>query len=217
MRKILALLSALILALTTAAWFAQPASATKGGHVPVGVCHATSSDTNPYVWIVVDKDSVKYEGHLAHRNDPNKRWKSDGEWDGLVHFANDPKRDYIEGLDNITEAGCLSVVVTPTPTPTSTQNSTSPTPTPTETDCTEDCETPTPTPTETSSSPTPTPTHSTATPTPTHHSVTPTPTKPPVLAHTGSSTPYLMGLGLATVLAGAALLAGGRRRKGSHI
>ena len=169
MRKVLALLSALVLALTTAAWLAAPASATGNGgegHTPVVVCHATpSADNQPteaYIRIVVDDDSTKLEGHRAHSKD-------------------------VIGEPGDEDFQC-PVIESPSPTPTSTQNSTSPTPTPTETDCTEDCETP-----------------------------TPTPTKPPVLAHTGSSTPYLMGLGLATALAGAALLAGGRRRKGSHI
>ncbi len=41
-----------------------------GGHTPVNVCHATNSDTNPYVFITVDDDSVKFQGHLAHRNTP---------------------------------------------------------------------------------------------------------------------------------------------------
>jgi len=46
-----------------------------GGHTPVNICHATSSDSNPYVFITVDDDSVKFAGHLAHRNTPNKQWK----------------------------------------------------------------------------------------------------------------------------------------------
>jgi len=199
MRKILALLSALVLALTTAAWLAAPASATGNGgegHTPVVVCHATpSADNQPteaYVRIVVDDDSTKLEGHRAHSKD-------------------------VIGEPGDEDFQC-PVIESPSPTPTSTQYSETPTPTPTETECSEDCETPTPTPTETSSSPTPTPTHSSATPTPTHSTTKPSPSPTtPVLAHTGSSTPYLLGVGLATALAGAALLAGGRRRNGSHI
>ncbi len=38
------------------------------GHVPVTICHATSSKKNPYVTETVDADSVKYKGHLAHVN-----------------------------------------------------------------------------------------------------------------------------------------------------
>ena len=75
---------------------ATPANATQAQHVPVGVCHATSSDTNPYVFIVVDDDSTKLKGHLMHRNDPNKTWKSAGTYVlGGSHAAGDPKRDYI--------------------------------------------------------------------------------------------------------------------------
>lgn len=62
---------------------------------PVTICHATSSDTNPYVLIVVDDDSAAFQGHLAHRNDPNKKWKSAGEWNGDPHVKGDPKPDLI--------------------------------------------------------------------------------------------------------------------------
>lgn len=61
----------------------------------VGICHATSSDTNPYVYIEVDDDSVKLKGHLQHRNDPNKRWKSAGTFNGVQHVADQPKPDII--------------------------------------------------------------------------------------------------------------------------
>ena len=75
---------------------ATSADATQVQHVPVGVCHATSSDTNPYVFIVVDDDSTKLKGHLMHRNDPNKHWKSDGTYElGGAHSNGDAKRDYI--------------------------------------------------------------------------------------------------------------------------
>ena len=62
---------------------------------PVNICHATSSDSNPYVLITVDDDSVKFAGHLAHRNDPNKRWKSDGTFNGVPHVKNQAKPDII--------------------------------------------------------------------------------------------------------------------------
>jgi hypothetical protein len=75
---------------------ATPAHAAKEQHVPVGVCHATSSDTNPYVFIVVDDDSTKLKGHLMHRDHPNKHWKNDGTYElGGDHSAGDLKRDYI--------------------------------------------------------------------------------------------------------------------------
>ncbi|MBO9521633.1 MAG: hypothetical protein J7518_08860 [Nocardioidaceae bacterium] len=83
---------------------ASPASAAK---TPVNICHATSSDTNPYVFITVDDDSAKFEAHLAHRNSPNKKWKSDGTFNGVAHTAGQAKPDLIQGLDgNVTEATC---------------------------------------------------------------------------------------------------------------
>jgi hypothetical protein len=74
---------------------ATPANAAQDQHVPVGICHATSSDTNPYVFITVDDDSAKFKGHLMHRNSPNKHWKSDGTFEGVDHAAGDPKPDFI--------------------------------------------------------------------------------------------------------------------------
>ncbi|HEX7717777.1 MAG TPA: hypothetical protein VF416_10840 [Marmoricola sp.] len=75
---------------------ATSADAAQTQHVPVGVCHATSSDTNPYVFIVVDDDSVKLKGHLMHRDNPNKHWKNAGTYElGGAHGAGDWKRDYI--------------------------------------------------------------------------------------------------------------------------
>lgn len=68
------------------------------GHTPVNVCHATSSDSNPYVFITVDDDSVKLtgpNGHLMHRQTPNKTWKSDGVWRGKTVHAGDLKPDLI--------------------------------------------------------------------------------------------------------------------------
>lgn len=98
---------------------ASPASAAK---TPVNICHATSSDTNPYVFITVDDDSTKLQGHLMHRNSPNKHWKSAGTYEGVAHLAGDPKPDLIgdytdshgvfHKLDgNITKASCDGVVV----------------------------------------------------------------------------------------------------------
>ncbi|MET3961892.1 hypothetical protein ABIE44_001826 [Marmoricola sp. OAE513] len=71
---------------------ASPANAAK---TPVYVCHATSSDTNPYTYIVVDDDSVKSKGHLEHRSNPNKTWKTDGTFDGKSHVAGQAKPDII--------------------------------------------------------------------------------------------------------------------------
>ncbi|MFC6238928.1 hypothetical protein [Longivirga aurantiaca] len=96
-------------------------AAAKPGHTAVGICHATSSDSNPYEWIVVDADSTRYRGHLMHRDEPNKHWKSAGTWNGITHAAGDLKRDYIEGLDaGVTEAWCEARVSPSTPPPTTT-------------------------------------------------------------------------------------------------
>ena len=62
---------------------------------PVNICHATSSDSNPYVFITVDDDSAKFQGHLAHHNTPNKRWKTAGTFNGQPHAAGAPKPDLI--------------------------------------------------------------------------------------------------------------------------
>lgn len=61
----------------------------------VGICHATSSDSKPYRFISVDDDSAKFRGHLMHREEPNKTWKSDGTFNGVAHQAGDPKPDLI--------------------------------------------------------------------------------------------------------------------------
>lgn len=67
--------------------------------ISVNICHATSSDTNPYVFITVDDDSANFaqqlSAHMAHREDPNKRWKSDGTFGGVPHSDGDPKPDLI--------------------------------------------------------------------------------------------------------------------------
>jgi len=130
-RKILAATAALTLGLGGVIALAAPASAGNGngngeGHTPVNVCHANSSDynegTGPYVFITVDDDSAKFKGHLMHRDDPNKTWKSDGVWNGTQHSAGDPKPDFIgdytdsEGVlheydGEITEAWCNGLSV----------------------------------------------------------------------------------------------------------
>jgi hypothetical protein len=70
---------------------ASPASAAN----KVGICHATSSDSNPYVYISVDDNSVKLKGHLMHRQSPNKTWKSAGTFNGVPHAAGAAKGDLI--------------------------------------------------------------------------------------------------------------------------
>jgi len=63
---------------------AATSAAPKPAH-KVGICHRTADDKKPYVFEIVDKNSEKYQGHLAHRNNP-KDWKHG-------------RRDYIDGLD----------------------------------------------------------------------------------------------------------------------
>lgn len=64
-------------------------------HIPVNVCHATSSDSNPYVFITVDDDSVKFQGHLMHRTTPNKTWNNATTYNGITHAAGSAKPDLI--------------------------------------------------------------------------------------------------------------------------
>lgn len=98
---------------------AAPANAAS---TPVNICHATSSDSNPYVFITVDDDSAKFKGHLEHRNDPNKTWKNAGTFNGVPHAAGDPKPDLIASFiddqnvahiydGNITASSCDAEVV----------------------------------------------------------------------------------------------------------
>jgi len=84
-------------ALTASSGVALMATATSADAAvnKVGICHATSSDSNPYVFILVDDDSAKLKGHLQHREDPNKKWKSDGSFEGVDHNDGDAKPDLI--------------------------------------------------------------------------------------------------------------------------
>jgi hypothetical protein len=100
---------------------AAPSNAVSGS-VTVNVCHATSSDSNPYVFIQVDSNSTKLKGHLQHRQDPNKQWKSAGTFNGVDHVAGDPKADLIGDYTDstgshhydgtVTEATCNAAVQT---------------------------------------------------------------------------------------------------------
>ena len=73
-------------------------------------------------FISVDDDSVKFQGHLAHRNNPNKTWKNAGVFNGMPHAAGAAKPDLIgsytddQGVfhvadGNITAASCEAAVV----------------------------------------------------------------------------------------------------------
>jgi hypothetical protein len=107
---------------------AGAANATPGTPHKVWICHATSSDSNPYVAIYVDVASKRYQGHLMHRNSPNKTWNDATLWNGDVYAAGSAKPDLIEGLDDyVTEAYCNASGTTPPPsstvvTPTVTQS-----------------------------------------------------------------------------------------------
>ncbi|MCX6395020.1 MAG: hypothetical protein NTV23_00865 [Propionibacteriales bacterium] len=116
----------LVMSSGVALMVASPANAAvKGeGHTPVNVCHATSSDSNPFIFITVDDDSTKFKGHLMHREDPNKKWQNDGTFNGVEHEAGDLKKDRIgdyvdsDGVKHtydgvITEATCEGEVSPP--------------------------------------------------------------------------------------------------------
>ena len=132
-------------------------SSANAGGGKVRICHATASQTNPYVNIEVDSSSIenpngnKYlNGHGDHINDIIPEFTF-----GETQFLG---RNWDDTGQAIWKNDCKVVLPTPSPTPTE------PTPTPTPTE-------PTPTPTE----PTPTPTE----PTPTPTEPTPTPTDVP--------------------------------------
>ena len=134
----------------------------------VKICHATSSEKNPYTKNEVDASSINNEknkylnGHGDHERDiiPPFTYESSS-FEG---------RNWDDAGKKIWENGCNIVEPSPTPTPT---------PTPTETP------TPTPTPTQTeTSTPNPTPTVTPSTPT-----IAPTPQDPPVVIVPTPSNP----------------------------
>jgi hypothetical protein len=93
-RKILAATAALTLALGGVLALAVPANATPpGNETKTGLCHRTASDTNPYVFIEVDDESLQ-----AHLSDGKghfpKQWKTDGVFRSVSHVAGDLKYDY---------------------------------------------------------------------------------------------------------------------------
>jgi|GEM_PF-6581550 len=71
---------------------ATSASAEAG---KVWVCHATSSDLNPYRIINVSVGSTKHEGHLKHATNPKKTWQSTGTFGAVPHVAGQAKPDII--------------------------------------------------------------------------------------------------------------------------
>jgi hypothetical protein len=170
----------------------------KDNHIPVTICHATASNTNPFVQETVDDDAVDGNGNEhsdhnmpGHQNGediiPPGPWDADGRnWNaqGIAIWNNDcnvvtptatptPTKT-VTPTATITPTPTYTQTVTNTPTPTYIQTATiTPTPTiNTNTACVSNCTTPTPTPTVgVTDSPTPTPT------TPQGTSATPTPTQ----------------------------------------
>jgi len=140
MRKTIAAMVALLLAMLGLSVLASSAQATPpGNETKTGLCHRTASDTNPYVFIEVDDESL--QSHLTDsKGHFPKEWKTDGTFRGTPHVAGDLKYDYVAEV----ASDCEDFTPEPTPTPTPTE----PTPTPTPT-VTEPTPTPTPTPTET--------------------------------------------------------------------
>ena len=98
------------------------------GQAKVVVCHATNSDTNPYVVIVVSVSSVKYQGHLAHKTTPNKTWKHTTIWNHTTHPAGSAKPDFIGavGGSRADMAFCSARGTSPTPKPTASTTTTTP-------------------------------------------------------------------------------------------
>ncbi|MEO7005389.1 MAG: hypothetical protein ABI275_05490 [Terrimesophilobacter sp.] len=101
-------------------------------HLKVNICHATNSDTNPYTYINVSVNSIQYEGHLAHHTSPNKTWKTNTTFNGVLHLAGSPKADLIDGMDNVvvTKTLCDGTGTTAAPPrthPTARPSSTNPT------------------------------------------------------------------------------------------
>lgn len=186
MKEKLAILGVMAIAfLAPVAFVANPVSASSGGDHRVTICHATASQSNPYVLIRVDKSSINGVGRGDHYLEHGR--------DIIPPLAG------VHGGLNWNSAGiaiynnkCKLVTPSPTPTPTVTETST---PEPTGTT--------TPTPTV---EPTVTPTETTT------PAVTPTTVPTPdntyavngvkELANTGMDTGWLMVVGLCSIMLG---------------
>jgi len=92
----------------------------------VWICHATTSDTNPYEINNVDFASAEYQGHLSHVTDPT-HWKSDGTFGGIVHIDGQAKPDIIGVIDaKAAPAECFGTPPTTTTTTPVTTTTTTP-------------------------------------------------------------------------------------------
>ncbi len=106
-------------------------SPTDGAQYQVVVCHATNSDRTPYQYLLVSSSSTAFQGHLAHRNTPNKTWKHDTMWRGTLYPAGSPKGDLIASYDNVVLDGAITKEICETPAkPEQTGSATSTTTTP---------------------------------------------------------------------------------------
>jgi hypothetical protein len=175
-----------VVGMTTAAVFGPSGSVVAASDkVEITICHATSSDNNPYVQNSPSIDSTGFL-HGGHSDHLGPVWFPgiDGDWGDII-----PPYDFGEfhynGLNwdaagqAIWRNGCNSPTPSPTPTP---EQTPSPTPTP------EQTPSPTPTPEQTPS-PTPTP-EQTPSPTPTpEQTPSPTPTPTPREQPTPTPTP----------------------------
>jgi hypothetical protein len=231
-------------ALCIAAPIAQ-ATSPKGGEHKVTLCHATHSDTNPYVEETVDIASVigphGHNGHTGPVYDDTLK-KQHIAWGDIIPAFNYPEGSYT-GM-NLTEAGLAilnngcHVPPAPTSTPSKTPcpSTSSPTPTPTESTPSETPSgTPSPTPSEPSTGSTTTSPRSTAPPTPpttvstskaivlppaqsstpTRRGVTVLPAEPR-LADTGADDWPLATLGVWLTMLGAAMIGINRRTRGKR-
>ncbi|MFS8159875.1 MAG: hypothetical protein ACMG6E_06630 [Candidatus Roizmanbacteria bacterium] len=101
MKKIASLFISLSLSIFAILLVTSVVMAANNGHTPVTICHATASETNPYVKITVDDDAVDGDGNSDHNRDghqdgediiPPGSWDSDGRnWNaqGQAIWAND--------------------------------------------------------------------------------------------------------------------------------
>lgn len=181
-----------LIALASALLILAPTVPAQAKVEKVNICHATHSDSHPYSFVSVAKNSAAYKGHLLHDED-----RIDGRDGSIKSKADCPK----------------PIVVTETPTPTLTTETSTPDPTITITESVITSTVTTSVPTETESVTTTSTVTETDTKTsvvtfgPTVPSTSGTPNKPgEPLAHTGNTTLPLIGLALGLLLVGGMLV-----------
>lgn len=167
---------ALPVAAVGVAAFAVVSFASNGGdsHEKVTLCHATGSQSNPYVSVDVNissaGDAANAKGHDSHADDIIPPYSYSGQ-DGSINY---PGKNWTAEGQDILNDGCKVVdddnPVTPTPSPTSNPtppptSSPSPSPNPSPSSDPTPSPNPSPSPTSEGGAPEPTPTP-TSTPTP---------------------------------------------------